>query len=99
MKGDDRLERKKRMNGDGEWEHLCVGCDEWLDKSKFRGCKAYVDAYGNCLVCMSCRAKNASATKLQQDIDGKEHLLQAIGFYDYPNAEAWLQAARKKHGL
>lgn len=99
MEPDKKLERKKRVNTQGEWEHLCVGCNEWLDKSKFRGCKNYVDAYGNCLVCMSCRARAASKSKTEQAQKEVSMMLEALGFYDYPDSDAWIKAMKQKRGL
>jgi hypothetical protein len=98
MEGENLLQRRKRVNFDGEWEYECVVCEEWLDKEVFGGCSKDVDAYGNCLMCKTCRYKKANKKKMTTEQDAVRNLLEAIGFYDYPNAEEWYKAVRKKHG-
>lgn len=96
---DGLLVRRKRIDENGDWEYECRECDTWLPKDKFRGCKTYVDAYGNCLMCMSCRGKKASVKKFQTEDDWKEHILTILGFYDYPNAESFMEHLKKKHKI
>ena len=52
---DELLIRRKRVDEYGDWEYECRTCELWLPKNKFRGCVEYIDAYGNCLMCSSCR--------------------------------------------
>jgi hypothetical protein len=96
---DDLLVRRKRMNEEGEWEYECRECCEWLPKDRFRGCKTYVDAYGNCLMCSSCRSKKANLKKIKTEEDWKEHILGVLGFYNFPDANAYMEHLKKKHGL
>jgi hypothetical protein len=94
----EMLVRRKRIDENGDWEYECSECEMWLPKERFRGCKTYVDAYGNCLMCSSCRSKKANLKKLQTEEDWKNHLLTTLGFFDYPNAESFMEHLRKKHG-
>jgi len=96
---DELLTRRKRVNEEGEWEYECVSCDRWLDKKEFRGCKVSVDAYGNCLKCMSCKAKETHQVIANREKESAKEILEAIGFYKYPNAESWLIAMKEKHKL
>ena len=99
MEGENLLVRRKRVNFAGEWEYECSVCENWLDKSRFSGCSNYVDAYGNCLMCISCRSKKAQQKKKTGEEQVVNEILEAIGFYEYPNAESWYEAMRKKHGV
>ena len=63
LNDDDLLIRRKRVDEYGEWEFECRYCDRWLPKTKFRGCVDYIDAYGNCLMCMNCRASKGQQTQ------------------------------------
>jgi hypothetical protein len=98
MEEENLLQRRKRVNWEGEWEYECVVCEEWLDKERFGGCSKDVDAYGNCLMCKKCRYKKSSSKKLATEEQGVKAVLQAIGFYNYPDAESWYKAMKKKHG-
>jgi len=98
MEGENLLVRRKRVNFDGEWEYECAVCEEWLDKERFGGCSKDVDAYGNCLMCKECRYKKASQKKISTERQGVEAVLEAVGFYNYPDAKSWYEAVRKKHG-
>lgn len=91
----DLLIRRKRVNELGEWEYECSECENWLEKSKFRGCVNFVDAYGNCLMCSSCRAKLSRKTGKENDMLIVRELLTKTGFYDYESPEAWLQSKLK----
>jgi hypothetical protein len=95
---DDLLVRRKRVNPDGEWEYECRECELWLPKNKFRGCVNYIDAYGNCLMCSSCRSKLSHQKALDNEKEGMKELLTKIGFYKYENAEAWFEAKKKQYG-
>jgi hypothetical protein len=55
LEDDELLIRRKRVDEYGDWVYECRSCELWLPKSKFRGCIEYIDAYGNCLMCSSCR--------------------------------------------
>lgn len=96
---DELLVRRKRVNPQGEWEYECVSCENWLDKREFRGCKVSVDAYGNCLKCMSCKAKETHQVIAEREKNASKEILEAIGFYQYPNAEEWFKAMKIKHNL
>lgn len=91
--------RRRRVDVDGEWEYECNVCENWLPKKKFRGCKNYVDGYGNCLMCSSCRAKTANKMVRTRDEENAEEILQLIGFRDYPNQEAWYEEMKRKHNI
>lgn len=96
---DEMLVRRKRIDENGDWEYECRECDDWLPKERFRGCKTYVDAYGNCLMCSSCRSKKANLKKLQTEEDWKNHILTTLGFFDFPDSESFMEHLRKKHGI
>lgn len=98
MDEENLLQRRKRVNWEGEWEYECVVCEEWLDKERFGGCSKDIDAYGNCLMCKECRYKKASKKKMDTERQGVEAVLEAVGFYNYPNATSWYEAMKKKHG-
>lgn len=91
-KSSDLLIRRKRVNELGEWEYECSECLDWLEKSKFRGCVNYVDAYGNCLMCSSCRAKLSRQTGKENDLKIVRELLTKTGFYNYNSPEDWLKS-------
>lgn len=93
------LIRRKRIDENGDWEYECRECENWLPKEKFRGCKNYVDAYGNCLMCASCRSKKANQKKIETEEEWKEHILNTLGFYDFPNADAYIKHLKEKHGI
>jgi hypothetical protein len=96
---DDLLVRRKRVDPEGEWEYECNRCEVWLPKDKFRGCTKYVDAYGNCLVCSRCRAAKALETRQDEEKESAKELLEAIGFYKYPNSECWFAERKKQLGI
>jgi len=89
--------RRKRVDENGEWEYECSSCEIWLPQKKFRGCVKYVDAYGNCLICSSCRAKHSKRKQMDDDEQNAKLVLQLIGFYDYPDSDAWFRAKKKQH--
>jgi hypothetical protein len=91
--------RNRRIDQEGEWEYECVRCFEWKSKAAMGGCITHADGFGNCLMCLSCRQ-----SIVQQRIKGDEKLaakkiLQDIGFYNYPNSDAWYEAMKEKYGL
>lgn len=88
--------RRKRIDSNGEWEFECANCGNWLDQKKFGGCKTYVDGYGNCLMCSSCRAKKVHQDTNARDMVMVEEILQKTGFRDYPSREAWFEDRWKK---
>ena len=94
----EMLVRRKRINENGDWEYECSECEIWLPKERFRGCKNYVDAYGNCLMCSGCRACKSTKTRIDSEEESVKEILTAIGFYKYPNAEAWYEAKLKQYG-
>lgn len=80
MENDDLLVRRKRVDSFGEWEYECVYCDRWLPKNKFRGCIDYIDAYGNCLMCSSCRASKAQITQKENMRTEVDYMLKQLGY-------------------
>lgn len=80
MENDDLLVRRKRVDSFGEWEYECVYCDKWLRKNKFRGCVDYIDAYGNCLMCSSCRASKAQITQKENMRAEVDYMLKQLGY-------------------
>ena len=98
--GEDKLlVRRKRVSFQGEWEYECVVCEEWLDKERFGGCSKDVDAYGNCLMCKECRYRKATQKKQSTEREQVISILEAVGFYNYKNADEWYRAMRKKHNI
>jgi hypothetical protein len=93
---DDLLVRRRRVNEDGEWEYECNVCLNWLAKDRFRGCKVYVDAYGNCLMCSSCRSRKSTETKVSGEQREVKRILTALGFYNYASSEEWFRERHKK---
>jgi len=91
------LIRRKQMNSEGEWEYECSVCKNWLPKLKFRGCKTYVDAYGNCLMCSSCRSKLARQKGEDNTREEVDKILTKLGFYEFPNQEAYMEHIMKKY--
>jgi hypothetical protein len=80
LKDDELLVRRKRVNEYGEWEYECKYCNNWLLKFKFRGCIDYIDAYGNCLMCNSCKTKRGQQTqKANQKVELKR-VFDIMGF-------------------
>jgi hypothetical protein len=57
----------------------------------------FVDAYGNCVICTSCRSKNTKKKQMEEDKENAKLLLEKIGFYKHSNREAWLTASKKKN--
>lgn len=94
----DLLIRRKQMNYEGEWEYECNVCELWLPKLKFRGCKNYVDAYGNCLMCSSCRSKISHKKAMDNERVEVERVLTALGFYNFPTQEDYMNHIMIKYG-
>jgi len=90
--------RRKRIDEYGEWEYECGNCMLWMPKSKFRGCLRYIDAYGNCLMCSSCRAKKAHATREGIVEKAINEVLQDMGYDPTSKTPVW-QQFNKRHGL
>ena len=91
------LVRRKRVDPNGEWEYECHTCELWLPKNKFRGCVNYIDAYGNCLMCSSCRSKMAHKKMEDNDRDAVNRILTIIGFNKYKDSDDWFKAKLKQH--
>jgi S-adenosylmethionine hydrolase len=89
--------KRKRVGEQGDWEYECTCCERWLEKARFRGCVNFVDAYGNCLICTSCRSKNTKQKQMEEDKANAKKLLEIIGFYKHQDSEAWLTASKKKN--
>lgn len=94
----DLLVRRKRVNDFGEWEHECVECELWLPKTRFSGCVEKIDAYGNCLVCSSCRQKLANKKREKTLRKQTEDFLQSIG-YDTSSTKPVWQQFYDRHGF
>ena len=80
MENDNLLVRRKRIDNDGEWEFECNICEKWLGQNRFRGCIEYVDAYGNCLMCSSCRASRAQMTQKENTRNQVDYILKELGY-------------------
>lgn len=80
LEDDDLLIRRKRVDAEGHWSFECRYCELWLPKSKFRGCIDYIDAYGNCLMCASCRAKKSQITQKQNAKEELDRIMIVLGF-------------------
>jgi hypothetical protein len=89
--------RRKRVDEQGDWEYECNSCENWLPQQKFRGCVKYIDAYGNCLICSSCRAKHSKHKQMEDDELSAKELLRMIGFYDYARTDDWFKDKLKTH--
>lgn len=90
--------RRKRVNEFGEWEFECAECLLWLPKKRFRGCVQYIDGFGNCLLCSSCRGRKSQEKRADEDMEEVKRMLRIMG-YD-PDAEkpVW-QQFHDKHNL
>jgi len=95
---EDLLVRRKRVNDYGEWEHECVECELWLPPKRFSGCVEKIDAYGNCLVCSSCRQKLANKKREKTLMKQREDVLTALGFDVNSTKPVW-QQFNDKHGF
>lgn len=95
---DELLIRRKRVNELGEWEYECRYCELWLPQNRFRGCVDYIDAYGNCLMCSSCKAKKAQITQKDNIQKELKLLLKRIGYDPDSNISIHEQFC-KKHNL
>jgi hypothetical protein len=91
------LVRRKRVDPNGEWEYECHNCELWLPKGRFRGCVNYIDAYGNCLMCSSCRSKISRQKAVVSEKEEVERILVGIGFYKYKDSDDWFKAKLKQH--
>jgi len=85
LEDDELLVRRKRVNEYGDWEYECRYCDSWLPKLKFRGCIDYIDAYGNCLMCNSCKTKKAQTTLRDNQKEELDRVMHVLGFQ--PNSD------------
>lgn len=95
---DDLLIRRKRVDAEGYWEYECRYCSLWLPKSKFRGCIDYIDAYGNCLMCASCRAKKSQITQKENYKKELDKIMIILGFDPYSDIPVFKQF-HAKHNL
>lgn len=94
----EELVRRKRIDFDGYWEYECDVCKLWLPQKKFRGCINYVDAYGNCLMCSSCRAKLGQQHKQQNEQELLKEIMVQLGFDPYSEKPVW-QQFHDRHNL
>ena len=90
--------KRRRIDEDGEWEYECSHCNNWLPKKKYRGCKHYVDAWGNCRVCSSCRMALGHLNRIQNEREIVDEILEGIGFTKYKDSSEWLEAMKLKYG-
>lgn len=95
---DELLVRRKRVDSFGEWEYECSKCLLWLPKTRFRGCVDYIDAYGNCLMCSSCKGKKTQETQKKNMKKELNRFLQALGYDTESDIPVHIQFA-KKHNL
>jgi len=77
---DELLIRRKRIDVNGDWEYECRYCELWLPKSKFRGCIDFIDAYGNCLMCNSCKTRKAQITLRDNQKEELDRVMRVMGF-------------------
>jgi hypothetical protein len=98
LNDDELLIRRKRVDEYGEWEFECRYCDRWLPKTKFRGCVDYIDAYGNCLMCMNCRASKGQE-KQRENMDRElKVILNNLNYDTSGNIPIWIQF-HERHNL
>jgi hypothetical protein len=90
--------RRKMIDENGEWIFECSNCELWLPKGKFRGCKTYIDAYGNCLICSSCRSSKAQNKRVEDYEEEVKTWLNSMGYDTESDVPVWIQF-HKKHGL
>lgn len=95
---EDLIIRRKQINEFGEWEHECVDCELWLPKRRFSGCVEKIDAYGNCLVCSSCRQKNSNKKRKITIENYNNDFLTKLGF-DVNSVKPVWQQFYDKHGF
>lgn len=90
--------RRKRIDIYGEWEYECSICLDWMPKYKFRGCTKDIDAYGNCMMCSSCRAKKAHKTREEVVNKAINEVLIDMGYNPNSSQPVW-QQFNERHGL
>ena len=95
---DELLIRRKRVDAEGEWEYECAYCLKWLIKSKFRGCVDYIDAYGNCLMCSSCRASKGQLNQKLNIRKQADIIFNNLGYDTSGNIPIWIQF-HERHNL
>lgn len=91
---EDDLVRRKRVNGEGEWEYECRSCELWLPKEEFRGCKNLVDAYGNCLMCKKCIGRKIQKSRMDNESEAAAVVLEAIGFLKFKDSDEWWESRK-----
>ena len=95
---DELLIRRKRVDELGEWQYECRYCNLWHPKSRFRGCVDFIDAYGNCLMCSSCKSKKAQSTQKENLYRQLNTLMKDIG-YDVDSDIPIYKQFHKKYNL
>jgi hypothetical protein len=95
----DLIVRRKQVNELGEWEFECVDCERWLPQRKFKGCVEKVDAYGNCLICVSCRVKNSNNRRVDGFTAHKNEILIGLGYDPYNTEKPVWQQFNERHGF
>jgi hypothetical protein len=98
LKDDELLIRRKRIDANGDWEYECRSCELWLLKSKFRGCVEYIDAYGNCLMCSSCRVAKGQIHHKESMRKELNIMLNNLGYDTSGEVPIYIQF-HKKHNL
>ena len=98
LNDDELLIRRKRVDEDGNWQYECVYCEKWLPKTKFRGCVDYTDAYGNCLMCMNCRASKGQETQRKNTARVVNEILTYMGYDLSGEVPVWIQF-HQRHNL
>jgi hypothetical protein len=93
---DNILQRHRRIDIDGNWEYLCVSCNIWKLKEKFKGCVDKIDGFGNCLTCRSCISHKCHITKVSNDDADVKLFMLKLGYeVDNPENPVWLQFHKK----
>ena len=95
---DELLIRRKRVDEYGDWEYECRTCELWLPKNKFRGCVEYIDAYGNCLMCSSCRALKAQVNQKLNTRKQADIIFNNLGYDTSGEVPIYIQF-HEKHNL
>lgn len=95
----DNSKRQRRINEDGDWEYLCVNCENWKPKERFKGCVDKVDGFGNCYMCKSCIASKGNENKNNRDKMELDIAMMKLGYeVGNPDNPVWVQF-HKRHNL
>jgi hypothetical protein len=93
---DNKLQRQRRINNDGEWEYLCPYCNTWKLKERFKGCVDKIDGFGNCRKCRSCISSYAHSQKDTSIRKQANILMIKLGYeVGNPDNPVWVQFHKK----